>query len=73
MFREVLEASLIIGILYTYLRNCVISPILYKIPEKYNFVWYLWFPVLIMSNVWSYLWLINIIKYYNKNKRLNNN
>ena len=60
-------------ILYTYLRNCVISPILYKIPEKYIFVWYLWVPVLILSNVWSYLWLINIIKYYNKNKRLNNN
>jgi hypothetical protein len=58
-------------ILYTYIRNCIITPILYNIPEKYKFVWYLWFPILVMSNIWCYLWLINIIKYYNKNKRLN--
>ena len=58
-------------ILYTLMRNIIITPTLYKIRKDNNMIWKSWMIILIMSNVWSYNWIKSIIKHYNKNKKLN--
>ena len=67
------KIDIILFIVYTLIRNTILTPALYKIRKDNYTIWYSWFLILIMSNMWSYNWIKSIIKYYNKNKKLNNN
>lgn len=58
-------------IVYTLIRNGIITPTLYKIRKDNNMIWKSWVLIIIMSNMWSYNWIKSIIKHYNKNKKLN--
>lgn len=58
-------------ILYIFIRNLILTPTLYNLRIHNYTIWYSWVIILIMSNVWSYKWFKSIIKYYNKNKKLN--
>jgi hypothetical protein len=58
-------------IVYTLIRNIIITPTIYKIRKNSYFIWNSWLLILIMSNMWSYKWIKSIIKHYNKNKKLN--
>jgi hypothetical protein len=65
------KIDIILFIVYTLIRNTILTPTLYKIRKDNYTIWYSWFLILIMSNMWSYNWIKSIIKYYNKNKKLN--
>ena len=55
-------------IIYTLMRNIIITSTLYKIRKDNYFIWNSWLLILIMSNMWCYNWINSIIKHYNKNK-----
>ncbi len=65
------KIDILLFIIYILTRNLVLTPILYKEKNKQYLIWYSWVCILIMSNLWSYKWIKSIIKYYNKNKKLN--
>ena len=51
-------------IVYTLIRNIIITPTIYKIRKDNDMIWKLWVIILIMSNMWSYKWIKSIIKHH---------
>ena len=64
------KIDILLFIIYILTRNLLLTPILYKEKNKHYLIWYSWVCILIMSNIWSIMWIKSIIKYYNKNKKL---
>ena len=66
--RKCLTTSIdtIFFVIYTTLRNGVITPILYYNRENNQLIWYSWISVLCMSNAWGLLWAKSILRYYRK-------
>ena len=58
----------ILFIVYTIIRNGIITPLLYKTKTDNYILWNSWICILFMSNLWCYKWIKSIIKYNNKIK-----